>query len=299
MDIRGLGYVCVESTDPQQWLDYGTGVLGMMVAPGMPDNGAAYLKMDERPFRIAAFESDRDRFGCAGWEVADAAALETAARELEQADVEVVRGTAGEIAARRVQDLISFRDPDGNRHEIFWGPAMDFARFVSPVGVSRFVTDGLGLGHVVLPAPQFDATRAFYAEVMGFGLSDLMKVRFTTDPNEPEKRLHFMHCNNGRHHSLAIFEAPMPSGCVHMMVEVESMDEVGRALDRMEAQGVKLSATLGKHTNDEMISFYMKTPGGFDMEYGCGGKVVDWDAHTTFESTVTSHWGHDFSIGFK
>ncbi|NVK43901.1 MAG: VOC family protein [Oceanospirillaceae bacterium] len=299
MDIRGLGYVCVESTDPQQWLDYGTQVLGMMVAPGMPDNGAAYLKMDERPFRIAAFKSEQDRFGCAGWEVADAAALETAAGELEQADVQVVRGSADEIAARRVQDLIRFQDPDGNRHEIFWGPAMDFARFVSPVGVSRFVTDGLGLGHVVLPAPQFDATRDFYAEVMGFGLSDLMKVRFTPDPNEPEKRLHFMHCNNGRHHSLAIFEAPMPGGCVHMMVEVESMDEVGRALDRMQAKDIKLSATLGKHTNDEMISFYMKTPGGFDLEYGCGGKVVDWDRHTSFESTVTSHWGHDFSIGFK
>ena len=42
------------------------------------------------------------------------------------------------------------------------------------------------------------------------------------------------------------------------MAEVDSMDEVGRALDRVATQGVKLSATLGRHCNDHMISFYMK-----------------------------------------
>ncbi|MCY1517455.1 Iron-dependent extradiol dioxygenase [compost metagenome] len=124
-----------------------------------------------------------------------------------------------------------------------------------------------------------------------------MKVRFTPDPAEPEKRIHFLHCNNARHHSLALFECPIPSGCVHLMVEVDSFDEVGRALDRVQAHGVKLSATLGKHTNDEMTSFYMQTPGGFDLEYGSGGKVMDWQRHTAFESTVVSHWGHDFSVG--
>ena len=298
MDIRGLGYVIAESTDLSQWHEYGTQVLGMMEAADSSDE-LLLLKLDDRPFRIAVQKSDRDGFGSSGWEVVNPEAFEQAITELEAAGVEVIRGNAAEIASRKVQDLVKFADPEGNRHEIFWGPAIDFARFISPVGVKKFITNDLGLGHVVLPAPSFDKCRDFYNNVMGFGLSDLMKVRFTQDENEPQKRLHFMHCNNGRHHSLAIFEAPIPSGCVHMMLEVADMDEVGRALDRMEAHGVKLSATLGKHTNDEMISFYMKTPSGFDLEYGCGGLVVDWDEHTTFESTVTSHWGHDFSIGFK
>ena len=125
---------------------------------------------------------------------------------------------------RKVQELVHFSDPDGNRHEIFWGPLQDFARFVSPVGVKGFVTNDLGMGHVVLPAPAFERCRDFYEQVMGFGLSDLMKVRFTPDPAEPQKRIHFLHCNNGRHHSLAIFECPMPHGCVHMMVEVNALD---------------------------------------------------------------------------
>lgn len=296
MDIRGLGYVTVRSTDLAQWRHYASQVLGMMVVED--DSGERlFLKMDERPYRILVQHSAQDGFGACGWEVAGQAAFDQAVAELHAAGVAVEQGSAEQAALRQVQALALFADPDGNRHELYWGPRQDFARFVSPVGVRGFVSDALGMGHVVLPAPTFDRCRDFYEQVMGFGLSDLMKVRFTPDPAEPEKRIHFMHCNNGRHHSLAIFECPVPSGCVHMMVEVDGLEDVGRALDRMHANGVKLSATLGQHTNDQMISFYMKTPSGFDLEYGCDGLVVDWSRHTPFESTVVSQWGHDFSVG--
>ncbi|UBM27299.1 VOC family protein [Pseudomonas sp. p1(2021b)] len=296
MDIRGLGYVTVRSTDLAQWRHYASQVLGMMVVED--DSGERlFLKMDERPYRILVQHSAQDGFGACGWEVAGQAAFDQAVAELHAAGVAVEQGSAEQAALRQVQALALFADPDGNRHELYWGPRQDFARFVSPVGVRGFVSDALGMGHVVLPAPTFDRCRDFYEQVMGFGLSDLMKVRFTPDPAEPEKRIHFMHCNNGRHHSLAIFECPVPSGCVHMMVEVDGLEDVGRALDRMHANGVELSATLGQHTNDQMISFYMKTPSGFDLEYGCDGLVVDWSRHTPFESTVVSQWGHDFSVG--
>ncbi|MBF8739493.1 VOC family protein [Pseudomonas guariconensis] len=296
MDIRGLGYVTVRSTDLAQWRHYASQVLGMMVIED-ESGERLFLKMDERPYRILVQHSAQDGFGACGWEVAGQAAFDQAVAELHAAGVAVEQGSAEQAALRQVQALALFADPDGNRHELYWGPRQDFARFVSPVGVRGFVTDALGMGHVVLPAPTFERCRDFYEQVMGFGLSDLMKIRFTPDPAEPEKRIHFMHCNNGRHHSLAIFECPVPSGCVHMMVEVDGLDEVGRALDRMHANGVKLSATLGQHTNDQMISFYMKTPSGFDLEYGCDGLVVDWSRHTPFESTVVSQWGHDFSVG--
>jgi len=109
-----------------------------------------------------------------------------------------------------------------------------------------------------------------------------------------------MHCANARHHSLAICEFPVPSGCVHAMVEVDSMTEVGRAHDRQQAHGVDLSATLGQHLNDKMISFYMKTPSGFDLEYGYDGLQVDnWEEHCAFEFSRVSLWGHDFSVGQK
>src|SRR3546814_2002239 len=60
------------------------------------------------------------------------------------------------------------------------------------------------------------------------------------------------HRARGRHHSVALAEMPNPSGCVHVMVEVNQLTDVGRAYDRLKAQGVKLMATLGEHENDRI-----------------------------------------------
>ena len=70
----------------------------------------------------------------------------------------------------------------------------------------------------------------------------------------------------------------------------------GRAIDRMREHQVLQTATLGQHTNDRMISFYMRTPSNFDIEFGYGGAVLDWNEHIVHEFTRTSLWGHDFSV---
>jgi 3,4-dihydroxy-9,10-secoandrosta-1,3,5(10)-triene-9,17-dione 4,5-dioxygenase len=242
-------------------------------------------------------EGNENRYLASGWEQASEEAFAAAIAELDQKGIAWEAGDAGLCNQRAVQQLAIVRDPAGNRHELYWGHRSEFLPFVSPQGVPRFVTGAMGLGHVVLPAPNFDETRDFLKNVLGFGLSDIMNHK--PAPDADPLRIHFMHCNNARHHSLAIAEFPVPSGCVHAMVEVDSMTEVGRAHDRMQAHGVKLSATLGEHLNDRMTSFYMKTPSGFDMEYGFGGLQVDWNEHSAFEFTRVSVWGHDFSIGFK
>ena len=59
------------------------------------------------------------------------------------------------------------------------------------------------------------------------------------------------------------------------MLEVDELDHVGRALERVRKHKAPLSATLGRHMNDEMISFYVKSPGGFDVEFGTEGLQVD------------------------
>lgn len=297
IDVRALGYVVVQSANVDTWRGYAENVLGMQAQDAT--DGALYVKMDERDFRYLIVPGDADRYFASGWELANAAAFDDAIRTLEAAGVETIRASAQETALRRVQAMVWCTDPSGNRHEFFWGVRADFRRFVSPLGVAGFVTGSMGLGHAVLPAAQFDATDAFLRDVLGFELSDIFRVRFTDDPAEPEKRIHFLHCKNARHHSLAIMDLAVPSGCIHVMAEVNSMDEVGRALDRVATQGVKLSATLGRHCNDHMISFYMKTPGGFDLEYGYGGLTVDWAQHNVYEATRVSLWGHDFSVGFR
>jgi 3,4-dihydroxy-9,10-secoandrosta-1,3,5(10)-triene-9,17-dione 4,5-dioxygenase len=117
-------------------------------------------------------------------------------------------------------------------------------------------------------------------------------------PGDPAVWFRFLGCNP-RHHSLAL--APMPAreistaGIVHLMIEVASLDDVGRALDRCARRGAPVSGTLGRHANDYVVSFYVRTPGGFDIEYGTDGRLVDDATWISRETTAVSLWGHSFA----
>ena len=293
MEIHSLGYCVISSTNVQSWRDYAVNVLGMMVQNASQDG--LYIKMDERPYRFLVVPGERDAYLASGWELPSQTAFSAALAELDQKNIPYTLGTDEECQLRQVQAIAALTDPSGNRHELFWGHCSDCQPFISPQGVGQFVTGDMGLGHTVLPAPNFAETLAFVKEVLGFETSDIF--HFKPAPEMDPLPIHFMHCANPRHHSLALCAFPVESGCVHTMVEVENMTEVGRAYDRYKEHGVALSATLGQHLNDKMVSFYMKTPAGFDMEYGYGGLQVDWEEHSAFEFTRVSLWGHDFSVG--
>ena len=79
------------------------------------------------------------------------------------------------------------------------------------------------------------------------------------------------------------------------MVEVDTLDAVGQALDRVGKDGFSVSSTLGRHTNDKMVSFYVRAPGGWDIEFGTEGMLVDEKHYTAEEITADSYWGHDWS----
>jgi 3,4-dihydroxy-9,10-secoandrosta-1,3,5(10)-triene-9,17-dione 4,5-dioxygenase len=295
IDIRALGYFVAQTDNLKEWKDYAEQVLGMMTAPA--PEGGLYIKMDERPYRMLILEGDKKSYVSSGWELASLESFQAATAELDSKNIAWEKASPTLCKQRGVQDIALVKDPSGNTHELFWGHRSGFEHFISPVGIPKFVTGDMGLGHVVLPAPNFQETLSFMKDVLGFGVSDLFN--FQPAPDMDPLPIYFMHCNNPRHHSLAICGFPVESGCVHAMVEVENMTEVGRAHDRHQAHGVKLSATLGQHLNDHMTSFYMKTPSGFDMEFGFGGLQVDWKEHSAFEFSRVSMWGHDFTVGQK
>lgn len=292
-EIRALSYFVAQIGNVQKWQRYAEDVLGMMTSPA--PGGALYIKMDDRPFRMLIVEGAEDRYLASGWTLASKPAFDAMLAKLDAKGVEYQLADPAFCAQRKVNQAALLQDPAGNRHELTWGYLSDCEPFISPQGVPGFLTGDMGVGHTVLPAPNFDACADFYRDVLGFETSDIFNFR--PDPSAPAVRIHFMHCGNARHHSLAIAEYDVPSKCVHVMVEVDSMTEVGRAHDRRIAHGVPLSASLGQHLNDQMTSFYMKTPSGFDLEYGWGGLQVDWEQHTAFEFTKVSIWGHDFSAG--
>jgi 3,4-dihydroxy-9,10-secoandrosta-1,3,5(10)-triene-9,17-dione 4,5-dioxygenase len=294
--ISSLGYLRIESADVAAWRDFGLKVLGLTEGRG-PEPDALYLRMDEFPARLAVIPGSAERLLAAGWEVADAAALAAVGRALSDAGVPYKAGTDAELAARRVGAMLRAEDPAGHALEVFCGAALEHRPAVSPYG-TRFVTGDLGLGHVVLPVPPgSSAAFDFYTEVLGFRLRDSMRMPaefFGGSPGDPPVWFRFLGCN-ARHHSLALAPVPAQAGIVHLMIEVASLDDVGRALDRCARRGTPVSATLGRHANDLMVSFYARTPGGFDVEYGTDGLLVDDAAWISRESTAVSLWGHTFA----
>ena len=294
--ISSLGYLRIESADVAAWREFGVRVLGLTEGRG-PEPGALYLRMDDFPARLVILPGERERLLAAGWEVAGAAALAAVGRALADAGVAHKAGTADELAARRVTSMLRLDDPAGHPLEVFCGAALEHRPAVSPYG-NRFVTGGLGLGHVVLPVPPgSSAAFDFYTEVLGFRLRDSMRMPaefFGGSPGDPPVWFRFLGCN-ARHHSLALAPVPAQAGLVHLMIETASLDDVGQALDRCARRGAPVSGTLGRHANDLMVSFYVRTPGGFDIEYGTDGRLVDDATWISRETTAVSLWGHSFA----
>ncbi|MFE2168947.1 VOC family protein [Streptomyces sp. NPDC059447] len=296
MDIRALGYLRIETADLAAWRSYVLDVLGMTEAQGSTDT-RLNVRIDDRIHRFQFVAGSQDRLLAAGFELANAKALAEAAAELEAAGYAVKPGDATTLADRRVQGLVHCEDPSGNPLELYWGQAQDHTPLASPYG-NRFVTGELGLGHVVLPAPDTETTLDFYENLLGFQLRDSMKLPPVAVPTgAPGKDFHWMHflSPNRRHHSLGLYPGALPPGIVHFMVELERLDDVGYCLDRMNAAGIPIASTLGRHSNDHMVSFYAQAPGGFQVEYGWDGLIVDPATWTAKEITADSFWGHQWN----
>lgn len=288
MTVRTLGYVVIGTRDLDAWRRFACDALGLMATPAPDGEKALHLRSDDRPLRVRVEERDTEDLVAVGWELANRAAFEAAIDALKREGIDVEAGSDELRASRCARDVVRFRDPTGSPHELYHGTIYDHRPFVSPVGGAGFVTGDLGMGHVVLPAADVEAGRAFFERVLGFRTSDEL--------HQGPVSLAFLRCNP-RHHSLALASIEHPTGLVHFMLELASLDDVGYALDRVQAGGYHLSATLGKHTNDQMVSFYVRSPSGFDVEVGCGGLHVDDATWTTGEITAPSFWGHRWDFG--
>ena len=305
MKIKSLGYVGIGTTRPEAWRDFAIEVLGMMPARAIPgegwgeqgqarpdtgrpdgvaDDGSVYLKMDERQWRVAVHPCESDgELMYFGLELDGHLELAAAVAELRADGIEVREGSADDAYARAVTGIAYCQDPSGNALELYYGPTTDY-NFASPVPGLCFVAGALGVGHFNLFVNNQEECFDFYTRLLGFKLSDYIRYG-------PDAALQLLRCNP-RHHSIAMIDMGAGNVLQHMLVEMAGIDDVGQALDRAKRYGLKVVSTLGRHRNDGMLSFYMRGPGGFDVEVGCDGKLLDenWSPNEFCEGDV---WGHD------
>jgi 2,3-dihydroxybiphenyl 1,2-dioxygenase len=284
-----LGYIGLSVSNPEAWKAFGRDVLGVMEAPVSP-GGVCRLRVDEHAWRIALEPGEQDDLAYVGFELAGPEALEAVVSRLTAAGVACERAGEERRKERGVMALVGCVDPQGLPVEFYYGPThLSEIPFASSQGV-RFVTGEQGLGHVVLATTDIAATRRFYLDLLGFRQSDT--IRMEVAPNFALD-LEFYY-GNPRHHTLAVAPVPMmpPKRTHHIMLQVETLDEVGYALDRAARTGVKVTQSLGRHSNDKMVSFYCATPSGFELEYGFGAIEVEDSNWRMARHDKISAWGH-------
>jgi len=280
MPVEGLGYVGVDARGFDSWRAFGTDVLAMQIVERGAD--AIALRMDDRCQRVLVQRAERDGPAFYGFETASAQALKETVGKLEAAGVEVTRASERELTLRGVDDMAWCRDPAGNRIELYHGQAAGEGPFTPPRPHGGFRTGRMGMGHMVLHAQDMDAMSSFYRDGLGLRLTDYMVKPY---------RLMFMRANP-RHHSVGLLQSKT-NGVHHVMFEVLALDDVGRAYDFAQ-ESWRIGQTLGRHSNDWMLSFYTFCPAGFMMEYGWGGRAIDDATWTPREVTHGgSMWGHD------
>lgn len=281
--IKALGYLGISSPRADDWRKFGTELLGCELAADGPD-GAVRLRIDDATWRIQIHPGEADRTEYFGWMVDHEEDLPVVVEKLAQAGVTAEWGSRDLAASRAVNQLVVFTDLWGYRHEVAWGQETSPASFRPGRAMSGFVTGKQGLGHVVLMLPDIDKGHEFFSGVLGFELSD--KIITAQGLNA-----RFYHVN-ARHHTLALAQAPEGITIFnHLMLQVKSIDDVGWVHDRLDEFGVPTTMTLGRHTNDQMISFYCQTPSGFHIEYGFDGLEIspEWVPRVY---TKTAIWGH-------
>jgi len=299
MSVSSVGYLRLGVADPSAWIEFGTSILGLMEAGRADGQGARFLRMDDHPFRFMVEPAEKEGLIATGFEYRNRDAWQETCDALVAAGFEIEAGSSEEAARRCVTGFVSTRDPSGNLLELYYGRALDYTPFNSPVGINNFVTGDeltgdMGFGHAVLPAPNTEETIDYFTQLIGLGISDDLTPPMPE--GAPDTRIIFLHADNPRQHSLALYNNPHPAGVVHIMVEVETMDEVGLAMDRAKAANVPIIASLGRHVNDNMCSFYVMSPGGIAVEFGYDGLLVDWDNYTHTVSTIGDLWGHEYNF---
>jgi len=287
--VSALGYLGIGASDLEAWRGYATEALGLACSER---DGALLLRMDDAPWRIRIEQSDADDLSYAGFEVSSPEALAEISERLKMMDVQISAGSEEERAVRGVAALARCADPNGIAIELYCGRASADDAFVSPRGLT-FITGAQGLGHIVLMVDEESASRRFYEEGLGFKVSDT--ITMGKPPQSLE--LTFLHCNT-RHHTVALAPVPgMPKRLNHIMLQVDSLDVVGKTFDLIRDREIPVSMELGKHTNDYMTSFYMQTPSGFDIEFGFGARTVDEATWEVGHYDSGSEWGHRAPAG--
>jgi 2,3-dihydroxybiphenyl 1,2-dioxygenase len=314
MDIRALGYIGYYSPNAAEWASWGPEILGFSTAPPVTETpfhkvsalthgaakveGATYLRMDDRMWRIAIYPGERDELAFVGWELADRIAFQEALAELKLAGVPFEVAKDNEALERGVQGMAWFHDPAGFRHEIYWSgyyfeDSFTPGRFPMKQG---FRVGQLGIGHVVVMVPKFtEELDNFATKVLGMRLyAGGTSIPLSGGDGGRVRTEMYRGRHNLRSHNFVYMEKAGYHGLHHIFIEYDELDDLGRSYDLTQKKSkYPLIMTIGRHQADTFLSFYVQSPSKFVFEVAWNSKLIDDKSFVQERPLHSFVWGLD------
>ena len=286
-----LGYFVFNASNLENWKEFAIDIIGMQLADKQMDSTLSF-RLDNHAQRFIFQQSEDDDIAAVGWEFDTEQDLDNAATNIKNQNYPIELAEKAFCDNRCVEKLYTCIDPTGVQHELYFGPAIAPLNqpFNSPILLGDFIAGKLGAGHYVSVTQDLEATDHFFRNILCLRLSDY--IRAELGPGGPILDTTFLHTKTGRHHSAAFAVVPFPKKLHHVMVQVENMNDVGLAFDRCKKANLPIVMELGHHPNDQMFSFYVQTPGGFVLEFGWGGIIIDDSTWSVKSYSQLSDWGH-------
>jgi 2,3-dihydroxybiphenyl 1,2-dioxygenase len=284
-----LGYIVIETNRFADWRRFGTDAIGMHHDD--LDTDAMRFRLDDQECRFLLRRGPAEDVVATGWHIDDHATFERIEARLRAHGVPMAEGTKEEAELRGVERLLRFPGPKGITQEIYTTPM----KSAEPLRMlaSGFVTGDAGMGHVAITSAKPAQLRGYFNTVFDARLTDYIDETISG----VKLKIRFLRVNE-RHHSLAIAAVrglpidPVRTRVQHLNIQAASLDDVARSYQRVHELGFEMALSVGQHTNDKELSYYARTPSGFEWEVGWNPIVIDESTWEPSTHQGISVWGH-------
>lgn len=241
--------------------------------------------VDDAGSRLIFSEGPADDLVANGWLCDD---LDGLKGRIETFGARAEWGSEEEARARGAGRLLRTIDPSGLVVECLDGTASHNA-FMSPNHGQTFRSGALGVGHFTFQAKDLDRFERFYLDAFGLEVTDYNDLSLMPGVRV---RVGFYRANP-RHHSVACASLGIEQQqrLNHFFLELPDHDAVGRAYQRIRKAGVSIAHEIGVHPNDNLFTFYVISPSGFQAEIGAEGRLVEAPEPIVTHAGM-ARWGH-------
>lgn len=256
MDIpfryRRLGYVALNVTDLARSTAYYRDLVGLAVSEASDTHTALRCSQDHH--NVVLYPASTPGLKRVGFELESRRDLDVAREYIKGLGLAVDDISAEELKTLRTVAGFRFRLPGSGLCLEYFVQMMHLAQPFIPT-----VTKIERLGHIVINVADFNLAMEWFANKLGFKVSDFV----------PGFAAFLRAFPNPLHHSFAVLTGS-DNHLNHVNFMVKDIDDVGAAMNRMKKNDVEIVFGPGRHQPSESIFLYFLDPDRMTVEYSFG-----------------------------